>query len=52
MDLLSVGNNAAIAYAMSTYSVQSGNGTFLLEDGTKVVLAGFHDASLTRSDFK
>jgi Ca2+-binding RTX toxin-like protein len=51
-DLLNVGNSAAITYAINTYSVQSGNGTFLLDDGTKVVLQGFHDASLTKSEFK
>jgi len=50
-DLLNVGNILAINYALNTYQVQGGNGTFLLEDGTKVVLVGFTE-NLTSGNFK
>ncbi len=52
MDLLNVGGASAIDFAMDTYHVVGGNGTFSLLDGTKVVLDGFDPKHLTASDFK
>jgi len=49
-DLLNVGGTRAINYALSTYHVVDGNGTFRLEDGSKVVLNGYAHP-LTQSDF-
>jgi len=40
-DLLSVGNILAVNYALNTYEVSGGSASFMLEDGTKVVLQGF-----------
>src|SRR5579872_599695 len=41
IDLLQVGGIAAIDLVLSSYHVQNGNGTFLLGDGSKVVLDGY-----------
>ncbi len=50
-DLFHVGNVQAVAYALSTYQVDGNSGSFLLEDGTKVVLQGF-TGHLTSSSFR
>ena len=50
-DLFHVGNTLAINYALNTYQVDGGSSSFLLEDGTKVVLQGF-TGHLTESNFK
>ena len=50
-DLLLVGGPKAESYAISSYKLTAAGGTFFLEDGTKVVLKGFHQ-QLTSSDFK
>lgn len=49
-DLLDVGGIRAVNYALNTYSVSSGNGSFFLEDGTKVSLVGI-TRPLSASDF-
>lgn len=49
-DLLSVGDAAAVNYALNTYEVSGGSASFLLEDGTKVVLQGF-TGHLTSGNF-
>ena len=50
-DLLSIGGVKADNYAINTYKLTSAGGTFFLEDGTKVVLKGFHQ-QLSSSAFK
>jgi Ca2+-binding RTX toxin-like protein len=50
-DILKVGNSTAVDYALSTYEVVGNNGTFLLQDGTRVILEGF-TGPLTHSDVK
>lgn len=50
-DLLHVGGVLATNYALNTYQIINGSGTFLLEDGTKVVLQGFNH-HLSGSNFK
>ena len=49
-DLIHVGNISAINYALNTYQVDGNSGSFLLEDGTKVVLQGF-TGHLTGNNF-
>jgi Ca2+-binding RTX toxin-like protein len=48
--LLGKGTHAAINYALNTYQVGAGSSSFSLEDGTKVVLAGY-TGPLTHSNF-
>ncbi len=50
-DLLQVGGITAIDLALSSYHVLNGNGTFLLGDGSKVVLDGYTQP-LNMTDFK
>jgi hypothetical protein len=49
-DLLYLGSVQADNYALSTFQVVNGNGAFLLEDGTKVVLDGV--TNLSAGNFK
>jgi hypothetical protein len=49
-DVLVLGSSSAEEYALSTFHVVGGNGMFLLDDGTKVVLHGF--TALHESNFK
>jgi len=48
--LIGVGTEAAINYALNTYTVGSTSSSFSLEDGTKVVLSGY-TGPLTHSNF-
>ena len=50
-DLLQLGGAKLDAYAINTYQLTAAGGTFCLEDGTTVVLKGFHH-QLTNADFK
>lgn len=50
-DLLDVGGIRAINYALNTYSISGGSGSFLLEDGTKVLLQS-DTYPLLLTDFK
>jgi Ca2+-binding RTX toxin-like protein len=45
------GGQSAIQYALQTYTVSGGNGSFLLQDGTKIVLDGY-TGNLTVNNFK
>ncbi len=49
-DVLALGSTSAEEYALSTFHVVGGNGMFLLDDGTKVVLHGF--TTLNGDNFK
>ncbi len=50
-DKLNVGGTLAINYAINTYQMTAAGGYFYLEDGTKVVLQGFH-TKINATDFK
>lgn len=50
-DLIDVGGIRGVNYALNTYSVSGGSGSFLLEDGAKVTLEGV-TRPLSTNDFK
>jgi Ca2+-binding RTX toxin-like protein len=50
-DIIELNGGAANAYALHTYSIVDGSGTFYLLDGTKVVLQGY-TGPLTESNLK
>jgi Ca2+-binding RTX toxin-like protein len=50
-DIIELNGGAGNAYALQTYEVVNGSGTFYLLDGTKVVLEGY-TGPLTRSDLR